>query len=72
MSLFFMSSLASIPLLWIMEDKGGPTPGHKTRIQFCSAEAGTSHFTIFGKKREEVEEIYRVKTETLIILLYKI
>ena len=44
-----MSSLASIPLLLIMEDKGVPTPGHKTKIQFCSAEAGTSSFTIFGK-----------------------
>ena len=44
-----MSSLASIPLLLIMEDKGGPTPGHKTKIQFCLAEAGTSGFTIFGK-----------------------
>ena len=44
-----MSSLASIPLLLIMEDKRGPTPGHKTKIQFCLVEAGTSGFTIFGK-----------------------
>ena len=54
-----------------MEDKEGPTPGHKTKIQFCSAEAGTSSFTIFGKD-EEVEEIYVVQTETPIILLYEI
>ena len=47
--LILMSSLASIPLLLIMEDKGGPTPGHKTKIQFCLVEAGTSGFTIFGK-----------------------
>ena len=26
-----MFSLASIPLLLIMEDKGGPTPGHKKK-----------------------------------------
>ena len=32
-------------------------------------EAGTSGFTIFGN---EVEEIYRAKTQTLIILLYEI
>ena len=44
-----MSSLASIPLLLIMEDKGGPTPGCKTKIQFCLAEAGTSSFTTFDK-----------------------
>ena len=44
-----MSSLASIPLLLIVEDKGGPTPGHKTKIQFCLVEAGTSGFTVFGK-----------------------
>ena len=25
---FIMHSLASIPLLLILEDKGGPTPGH--------------------------------------------
>ena len=47
--LILMSSLASIPLLWITEDKGGPTPCHKTKIQSFSAEAGTSSFTIFGK-----------------------
>ena len=47
--LSLMSSLASIPVLWIMEDKGGPTSGHKTKIHFCSVEAGTSGFTIFGK-----------------------
>ena len=47
--LILMSSLASISLLWITENKGGPTPGHKTKIQFWSAEAGTSGFTIFGK-----------------------
>ena len=44
-----MYSLAIIPLLLITEDKGGPTHGHKTKIQFCLAEAGTSCFTIFGK-----------------------
>ena len=44
-----MYSLASILLLLITEDKGGPTHGHKTKIQFCSGEAGTSCFTIFGK-----------------------
>ena len=67
-----MSSLASIPLLLITEDKGGPIPGHKTKIQFCSVEAGTSSFTIFGKDSEEVEEIYRAQTETPIILLYEL
>ena len=44
-----MYSLASILLLLITEDKGGPTHGHKIKIQFCSMEAGTSCFTIFGK-----------------------
>ena len=44
-----ISSLASIPLILITEDKGGPTHGHKTKIQFCLVEAGTSCFTIFGK-----------------------
>ena len=58
--LILMHSLASIPLLLIMEDKGGPTPGHKTKIWFCSMEAGTSAFTIFGKS-EWVEEIYRAR-----------
>ena len=42
-----MSSLASVPLLLITEDKGGPTHGHETKIQLCLAEAGTSCFTIF-------------------------
>ena len=37
------------PFLLITEDKGGPTSGHKTKIQFCLTEAGTSDFTIFGK-----------------------
>ena len=46
---FLLHSLASIPLLLITEDKGGPTHGHETKIQLCSAEAGTSCFTIFGK-----------------------
>ena len=52
-------SLASIPLLLIPEDKGGPTHGHKTKTQFCSTEAGSSGFTIFGKdasgKRKYIE-----------------
>ena len=42
-------SLASIPLLLIPEDKGGPTHGHETKSQLCSMEAGISCFTIFGK-----------------------
>ena len=44
-----MHSLASIPLLLISEDKGGPTHGHKTKSQLCSMEAGIYCFTIFGK-----------------------
>ena len=44
-----MHGLASIPLSLITEDKEGSTHGHKTKIQFCSTEAGTSYFTIFGK-----------------------
>ena len=44
-----MHSLASIPLLLIPEDKGGPTHGYKTKIQLCLVEAGISCFTIFGK-----------------------
>ena len=44
-----MHSLASIPLLLIPKDKGGPTHGHKTKSQLCSIEAGISCFTIFGK-----------------------
>ena len=44
-----MHSLASIPLSLITEDKGGPTHGHKTKIQLCLMEAGFSCFTIFGK-----------------------
>ena len=67
-----MSSLASIPLLLITEDKGGSTPGHKTKIHFCLVEAGTSGFSIFGERCEEVEEIYRAQTKTPIILLYEI
>ena len=54
-----------------MEDKGEPTPGHKTKIQFCLAETGTSCFTIFGKDEWE-EEIYRAQTKTPIILLCEI
>ena len=42
-------SLASIPLLLIPEDKGGPTHGHETKGQLCLMEAGSSGFTIFGK-----------------------
>ena len=57
-----MHSLASIPLLLILEDKGGPTHGHKTKSQLCSMEAGIS-------RCEWVEEIYRAQIETLIILL---
>ena len=41
--------LASIPLLFISEDKGGPTHGHETKSDLCSMEAGISCFTIFGK-----------------------
>ena len=41
--------LSKHPLLLIPEDKGGPTHGHETKIQFCSIEAGISCFTIFGK-----------------------
>ena len=46
---FINVQLSKHSLLLIMDDKGGPTPGHKTKIQFCSEEAGTSGFTIFGK-----------------------
>ena len=38
----------------------------------CLTEAGTSGFTIFVNDMRKVEEIYRAKIETLIILLYKI
>ena len=44
-----MHSLASIPLLLISEDKGGPTHGHEAKSQLCLMEAGISCFTIFGK-----------------------
>ena len=44
-----MHSLASIPLLLILKDKGGPTHGHKPKISLCSMEAGISCFTILGK-----------------------
>ena len=44
-----MSSLASIPLLLITEDKGGPTPGPQNKDSVLLGEAGTSGFTIFGK-----------------------
>ena len=64
-----MSSLASLPLLLITEDKGGPTHGHKTKIQFCSAEAGISVLPSLVKM-QVVEEIYRAQTEIPIILLY--
>ena len=43
-----MSSLASIPHLWIKDNKGGPTHGHKTKSLFCSTEVRTSCFTFFG------------------------
>ena len=49
LNLQIMYSLASIPLLLITEDKGGPTQGKKTKSQSCLVEAGTSCFTIFGK-----------------------
>ena len=64
-----MCSLASIPLLLIPGDKGGPTHGHKTKSQLCSMEAGTSCFTISGKDVKWVEEIYRAQIKILIILL---
>ena len=44
-----MPSLASIPLLLITDNKGGPTHGQKIKSQFCSTEVGTSCFTIFDK-----------------------
>ena len=47
--ILFLSSLASIPLLLITEDKGRPTHGHKTKSWFGLMEVGTSCFTIFGK-----------------------
>ena len=47
--MIIMPSLASIPLLFITENKGGPTLGLKTENLFCLMEVGTSCFTIFGK-----------------------